>query len=258
MRQVVRDAFLTFTEPLEGGVPCFYDDMRSTPEHPHGIVTIAYGNAIFTPSEAAALPLMQPGGVPATAAEKVAAWQKVHDDPQAAHRGWQYAATLTTPRLTREGMGDLALARLESNERILRSRLPDCWDDLPACAQLALHSLAWACGANTHYPRLFTDVAGGFYEHAAVEIHMNEWTPEGTLNKGLIPRNVANKILMKNAAHVVAFGLDPDTLDWVHDLEVSAAPTLPSLPVEPASSPTIHVDPSDYLQNNEDPEAAKG
>lgn len=240
MRPIVRARWFDFTEPLEGGVANFYADMRQTPEHPNGIVTIAYGNAIFTPSEAAALPMVRLDGTPATDAEKIAAWHTVHDDPHARVHGWQYAARLSPLRLPRDGMRALAMARLESNERILSAKLPDRWDDLPACAQMALHSLAWACGANAHFPRLFQDVRDGDFEAAAAEIHMNEWTPEGTLNRGLIPRNVANKILMRNAARVRDFKLDPDTLDWTHDLSVADVVTVPALPDSSASQPTVH------------------
>lgn len=254
MRDVVRSRWFEFTEPLEGGVASFYADMRQTPEHPNGIVTIAYGNAIFTPSEAAALPMVHPDGTPATDAEKIAAWHTVHADPVARVHGWQYAARLSPLRLPREGMRALALARLESNEAALKSKLSECWDDLEACAQLALHSLAWAVGVHSPYPRLFQDVRDGDYEAAEVEIHMNEWTPEGTLNRGLIPRNVANKILMRNAARVRDFHLDPDLLDWTHVLGVSDAVTVPALD-NPASSPTVHPMPdtvADFLARDPD------
>lgn len=222
MTDVVRDIWLTFTEPLEGGVPCLYNDVR-------GKTTIAYGNLCDTPSEAAALPLMHPGGVPATPAEKIAAWHAVHDDPSGAHLGWRHSATLTDLRLTREGMGALAMTRFDSNERILRARLPD-WDTYPACARLAFHSLAWACGANCHYPRLFADAQLRDWAACAIEIHINEWTPEGIHNTGVIPRNKRNEILMRNAQRVDAFHLDPDHLNWDAILGVQDADTLPELP----------------------------
>ncbi len=270
MRPIVRIRWLTFTEPLEGGVSCLYNDRR-------GLTTIAYGNLCNTAADATALALVHPDGTPATAAEKVAAWRAVHDDPECAERGWKYAATLTKLRMTREGMDHLALAKLENNDRILLARLP-MWEELPACAQMALHSLAWACGANAHFPRLFADVSARNFEFAAVEIHMNEWTPEGIFNAGLVPRNRANKILMRNAGRVQAFGLDPDMLDWKHDLSVADEPTLPELPyigntplpdsrpppANAASSPTmtpqpiLHVQPGMYFleKDPDDPDEA--
>ena len=204
MRDVVRERWLEFTEPLEGGVPCLYNDRR-------GLTTIAYGDLCNTPSEAAALDMVHPDGTPATAAEKIAAWHVVHDDKVAAVLGWRYAATLTKLRLTRASMTALALAKLDSNDRILRGRLP-AWESYPGCAQMALHSLAWACGAEAHFPKLFADVAAGDWSGAAVEIRMNEWTPEGVHNVGLVPRNKANRILMLNAAIV-----DTEEVDWTND-----------------------------------------
>ncbi len=234
MREVVRDAWLSFTEPLEGGIPCLYNDRR-------GLTTIAYGNLVNTPEAAAALPLMHPGGTAATREEKIAAWHEVHDDPRAAAAGWKYAAMLSPLRLTREGMVALAMWRLENNDRILLARLPE-WEDYNACAQAGLHSLAWACGANASFPRLFRDVAARDWEGAAVEIRMNEWTPEGIHNVGIIPRNTANKILMLNAGHIDAMKLDPDILDWTHDLAKAAADTEPAIATA-ASEPTICVGP---------------
>lgn len=246
MRDVVRRNWLAFTEPIEGGLACFYNDVRNK-------TTIAFGNLCDTPSEAAALDMVNRDGTPATAAEKIAAWHAVHDDPHAAAAGWTYAQNLTPLRLTRDGMVALAMQRLDVNDRILLARLPD-WESYPACAQMAMHSLAWACGANAHFPRLFADVTIRDFDAAAVEIHMNEWTPEGVHNTGLMPRNVANKILMRNAARVQAFNLDPDMLEWSIELDVKDLDTQPEAVTTPADQPTVivHPDPSLYLGNKPD------
>ncbi len=250
MRDVVRTSWLAFTGPLEGAaVPSLYNDVR-------GMTTIAYGNLVDSVGAVISLPFVWPDGRRASIAEIAAAWQSVHNDPQCAILGWRYAARLTPLRLTPEGIEGLVWGRLESNDRILRARLPG-WEDLGACAQMALHSLAWACGANTPYPRLFQCVADGDFSRVEIrmrdgkavetcvggaefEIHMNEFTPEGIHNEGLIPRNVANKILMRNAARVRDFRLDPDVLDWTHVLGVADAVTVPALD-NPASQPTVHV-----------------
>ena len=233
MRSVVRDNWLAFTEPLEGGIPYPYADIL-------GLVTIAYGNLVDPLSVFLRLPLMLPGGVPASTAEKASAFQAVKNDRDAARYGHRYAASLTKVRLTREGMADLALRKLDSNDAALARRL-EGWDDMPACAQMAMHSLAWACGPAANFPKLFSALDAGDYDAAAVHIHINEWS--GTLhNKGLIPRNIAAKILMRNAARVQAFKLDPDLLDWTHDLSVSAIPTQPSplSEAETGSGPIVH------------------
>ncbi len=228
MRSAVRDAWLEFTEPIEGGVACLYNDVR-------GLTTIAYGNLCNSPGEAAALPLVHPDGTFATTAEKIAAWSTVHSDPKCATHGWRYAATLTRLRLTRDGMGGLALRKLDQNDAALHNRLPD-WESYPACAQMALHSLAWACGAAAHFPRLFSAAAARDWDACSVEITINEWTPEGIRNAGLIPRNVADKILMLNAQRVEAYGLDPDMLEWRVILGVAAAETQPDVSL-PSSIP---------------------
>lgn len=235
MRSVVPSAFLAFTEPLEGGVPCLYNDI-------YGGTTIAYGDLCNTPAAVVALPLMKPGGIPATAAEKVAAFYAVHDDPLAASKGWRYAATLTTLRLTREAMSELALAKLASNDAALRKMLPD-WEDYPANVQLAMHSWAWAVGTASPYPRLFAALKARDFVRAAVEVHIDEDGPDhirGTAddNRGLIARNRANKILLRNAARGQAFHLDPDELNWTVDLTAAEAATTPSLD-NPPSDPRV-------------------
>lgn len=234
MRSVVPSAFLRFTEPLEGGVPCLYNDI-------YGGTTIAYGDLCNTPAAVVALPLMKPGGIPATAAEKVAAFYAVHDDPLAASKGWRYAATLTTLRLTREAMQALALAKLASNDAALARMLPD-WEDYCGHAQLAMHSWAWAVGPASPFSRLFAALKARDFLAAAVEIHIDEDGPDhihGTAddNRGLIARNVANRILMRNAARTQAYHLDPDELNWTVDLTAAEAATVPTLD-NPPSDPT--------------------
>lgn len=245
MRLVVRENWLAFTEPLEGGpsAPVIYQDIR-------GKVTGPYGILCDTPSEVAALPMDHPDGRPATPAEKVAAYHAVKNSPDAARLGWRFAAKLSPLRFSLASMHAMALAKFDVNDRILSARLRGHWEDLPANAQMALHSLAWACGANAHFPRLFDAVRAGDYELAAGEIHMNERTPEGLYNGGLVPRNRANKILMRNAGRVRDFHLDVDSLNWSSLLSVSDADTQPDLstvldsdpPSQPnaASQPTVH------------------
>lgn len=242
MRSVVRAQWLAFTEPLEGGVACLYNDVR-------GLTTIAFGNLVNSPGEVAALPLVWPDGELATVPEKLVAFRAVHDDPKAAKGGWRYAAKLSKLRLTPDGMAGLALAKLEQNDAALHKRLPD-WETYPACAQMAFHSLAWACGAGAHFPRLFSAAQARDWDACSVEIHMNEWTPEGIHNRGLIPRNVANKILMRNALRVEAYHLDPDVLDWTHVLGVSDEDTQPVVLTVESVLPSVNTDIMDTVPEN--------
>lgn len=240
MRYVVTNAWIGFTEGFEGGVPCLYNDIR-------GLTTIAYGDLCDSPGEAATLPFVHADGTPATQAEIISAWHAVHEDPNCAIRGWTYAAGLVrnSIRLTREGMAGLALRKLATNDAVLHRRLPD-WETYPASAQMAFHSLAWACGAGAHYPRLFSAAQARDWDACSVEIHMNEWTPEGLHNKGLVPRNIANKILMRNAERTDAYGLDPDTLNWKAVLGVSDEVTQPDLSQPdtepPPAIPSVNTD----------------
>lgn len=264
MRQAVVDAWLTFTEEFEGGVPYLYADIRRIP-------TIAFGNAVFSDEEFARLPMVHLDGSPATSGEKMAAWHAVKNDLQSAFQGHLRAKSLpgNQLRLTREAMRDLALGKLHQNNVVLRRRVRE-WDEHGACVQTAIHSVAWACGPGFNFPRLIQALDARDFARAEVEIHMNERTPEGLLNAGLVPRNRANKILMRNAARVDAYHLDPDYLNWKTVLGPSEAVTVPDLssigddaPTSPggdnaASAPTVypivHADPSTYLRPDEDPD----
>ncbi len=265
----VTAAWLRFTEQFEGGVPYLYADIR-------GLITIAYGNLVDPLSQALYLPLKHPGGAQASAADITAAWLAVKGDPQAPAYGHRYASKLTTIRLTREGMAQLAMGKLAANHADLVKQLPD-FESYPACAQMAVHSLCWAVGSRSPYPRLFSALRARDFDVAAIEVHANEWTrgPKGerVLNAGLVPRNRANKVLLRNAQRVESFRLDPELIDWTHALAVADAETLPELPpnstplpmlVTPvmgsqwpptaADQPTVIVraDPSVYLQNKPD------
>ncbi len=84
-----------------------------------------------------------------------------------------------------------------------------------------------------------------------MEIHLNEYTPEGLHNAGLALRNVANALLMRNAHRVQAFHLDPELLDWTHDLSVADVPTVPAVDNPASSDPIIHV--LDYAEGDDPP-----
>lgn len=226
MRDVVLHAWIGFTESLEGGVSWLYNDVR-------GMTTIAYGNLVNTPSGVLSLPMVHAGGAPATKAEIAVAWQRVHSAPPGMLAS-QYAK-LTDLRLPRDAMTDLALARLHMNNAELVRQLPD-FEDFPACAQMALHSWAWAGGPDDYYPKMMAALHAGDFATAALEIFMKEITPEGIVNAGLVKRNKRNKILMCNAAYVRDAGLDPDMLNWDIDLRAAAAETQPELE-DPPSNP---------------------
>lgn len=236
----VRDAWLDFTKPLEGGVPWPYLDIL-------GLVTIAYGNLIDSskgmingkpdpmPWRAAlALPLVKPDGSPASAQEITDAWRAVKGQQQLAQQGYRAAARWSTLRLTDDGMAQVALAKFDIFDTELHRRFPEI-DEWPADAQLATMSMAWACGAWFVFPRLVLSLHDKDFARAAQECHMNE-----TGNAGLIPRNKANKQLYMNAQRARDWKLDPTELRWPRVLEDSV-PTEPELP-ETEDDPIVHPD----------------
>ena len=225
MRDSVRATFVEFSGKFEGVIKKPYVDILN-------LVTVAIGNLIdASPSPtpwkpAVGLPFVRDDGLLASPADITAAWMAVKNSPMilvddgkggkkqmraAAHYGWMYAAKMAGNNisLTDAGIQEVVFERLDSNESILSRRYAD-WNDWPADAQLATHSMSWAMGANFQheFPHLESALQGKDWDTAAIECKMNE-----TGNAGLKPRNLANKVLYSNASRVQAYGLDPE-LHW--------------------------------------------
>jgi hypothetical protein len=250
MKPAVRAAFVDFTAALEGAVPFFYLDVR-------GLVTVAIGNLVDPIDDALGLPFVRTDGSRATWEEIAADWRKVkslfcgmqgsetpeHKCPwRALHRvclahwGWTAARGVASLRLPPDGVRELVMGKLEANHAELRRYYPRI-DEWPADAQLATHSMAWACGpafgepGPNRFPRLAAALRSRDFIGAAHECQMN-----ASRNAGLVERNTANRILYKNAAHAK----DPDRLYWPSDLSVTEAPTLPKLPDVPSDFEIVH------------------
>ncbi|AKV03207.1 hypothetical protein AKJ09_09870 [Labilithrix luteola] len=119
----------------------------------------------------------------------------------------------------------------------LRARFPS-FPDWPADAQLAILSLAWACGPAFHFPRLEAALRACDWRTAAIECRIAD--DAGTVKL----RNAANRTMLRNAAAVVESVRDPSALYYPEDLTrtpESEAPTEPDLP-NPPSEPKIVVD----------------
>lgn len=232
VRQVVQDRWLELNGPIEGGLPYLYADKL-------GLVTTGYGDLVDPVSMALGLPWMVDGRR-ARSDEIAVAWWTVKNDPMAAVRGHLYAKDLpgNQIRLLPAAVDDLVFAKLRANDEVLQGMLPD-FAEWPACAQMALHSWAWACGPHAHFPRLIAACRARDFDQCAVEIHLDE---KG--NPGLAPRNVADVFLMRNAARVQAFKLDPDLIEWTRDLGVAEITTAPEME-NPASCPTLYCAPVD-------------
>lgn len=201
MHPSVRDIFLEFTEPLEGLVTTMYADVK-------GLVTVGLGNLIDPIGLALHLPWKLPAGIPASRADVVAAWNAVKNDPQAAVKGWRYAKEIPANkvRLDRADVEELILDRLDMNDMAAERRFAD-WNERPADAQLAVHSLMWAMGPNffSKFPKFTKAFTAGDYAAAAKECAISPAV--GTIRE----RNERNRQLLLNAA---AHTGDPSVLDW--------------------------------------------
>lgn len=205
MRPHARASFLPFTSALEGVVPWMYLDVR-------GLVTIAIGNLIDPIEAALRLPLVYAGTeIPAPRKAIEREWHRVKDHPTAAQKGHGMLANETSLRLTDAGIRQVVGERLNANEALLRQQYPDI-DSWPAAAQLATHSMAWACGAyfgGSHaggFPRLAAALRSRAWRTAATECVMSS---KG--NPGLIPRNAANKALYLATADLTR---NEDVVPW--------------------------------------------
>jgi hypothetical protein len=246
MRASVRSAFLAFTAPLEGAVSYLYADIL-------GLITTGYGNLVDPVATAMGLDWVFPDGRAARGDEISAAWWAVKNDPHARVHGHLYARGLTKIRLTARGLEKLVFGKLDANDRYLAKRFPD-WEEWPADAQLGTMSLAWACGPAFRFPILEADLRARDFEQAGREqipgvpqsahCHMND-----DHNPGLRPRNVANKILFRNAARVLGMHLDPEELVYPANLaalEQDAIVTVTELP-NPPSGETVLVEPGTII-----------
>jgi GH24 family phage-related lysozyme (muramidase) len=224
MHPSVLAAFPTFSDKLEGHCDCMYLDVR-------GLVTTGRGNLIDPMGGALLLPWTVGDGGPVATQEQITdEWLLVKSRTDLAGTSYPTRRAITTLRLSNEAIDALTDARLKENEAILAPHFP-AWDSVPADAQLARHSVAWACGAASPWPKLDAAIRAGDYETAAAEVGMSQdWRRgEGTVhavdspgagwvptNPGILPRNAVNRRLLLTAAK----GLQP--FDRLHYLDAPA------------------------------------
>lgn len=195
MRQVVPGIWIEFNRPLEGVVPCFYADVK-------GLVTIGIGNLVDPLSSALSLPMRKQDGTLATKAEIAVAWNAVKKDSQCAKLGWRYAAKLLRNdlHLSPEDIEQLVLRKMAQHDNVFKKKFLD-WEDRPAGAQLAVHSMAWAMGSDftRKFPRFTKAFIAGDYSTCSRECDITD--AEGTV----VLRNARNRKLFLNAAHSTDF-----------------------------------------------------
>jgi hypothetical protein len=254
----VRDAgtrlFVLFTGHLEGVVPWLYLDIL-------GLLTIAIGNLVDPMQYALSLPFVRPDGAPASREEIAAEWTllkamdcdtrngasrcpwKGTSNVCLAHRGHLAAKAFATLRLTPEGVEQVVLAKLAQIDRALAARFSD-FPEWPVDGQFFGHSISWACGPGFRFPALAAALLEQDFAEALKHCHIDESGPDhinGTAddNWGLKPRNVANKIMLANAAKVQGYQLDPEVMLY----DVAGAPHVgpttepPATHVAPRQSP---------------------
>lgn len=216
MRQQVRDAFLTYTTPLEGSVPFLYLDAI-------GLVTTAVGVLVDPLDAALTLPLRVPsdGWRLASRDEIAEDWRRVKERQDLRHRGGMVYGSIARLRLDQDGVQAVTWRKLATMEDRLRARF-DSWDEWPADAQLAILSLSWACGPAFRYPRLAAYLRAQDWARAATECDIRP--DHGTIKR----RNEWQRLCLRNAAATYDSMGDPDRLWWPN--------VAPSEPVtEPAS-----------------------
>jgi hypothetical protein len=216
MHPSVHAAWKLFSEPLEGREYGMYLDV-------FGLVTCGVGNLIDSVSEAQKLPWKRDsdGGL-ATPAEVRAAWTALKARQDLRNRSTRHARALTGLHLVDEDIDALVEKKLASNEAHITGWLPN-FPNIPADAQLAILSMAWAVGPafNTKFPNFTRAALAGKWWEAAAHGKIKEEDDRGTPredddipNPGVIPRNKANKLCFENASNVVANQADPRVLHW--------------------------------------------
>lgn len=202
MRQAVLDNFRKFTDPLEGTVDFMYlDQHRDAAGNLAPLVTTGIGNLIDPIPAALRLRWsVRRRTNYANTLEIMNAWTTVKKRVDLALHGGMAYKGLTNLYLEPAELDRLFLSRLNANEAILKGRFKG-WDTFPADAQMGIHSMAWAMGANFNFPK---------FQTACGKLDWVTAANECKISNGAKARNDANKALFLAAATTP----DPETLHW--------------------------------------------
>lgn len=204
-----------------------------------GYVTTGTGNLIDPESSAQGLGWINTDGSLASPDQVQAAWTAVdalRSDPKGkkqtsgpATRGGYDAAfkNAASIRLPKAAIDKLVLKTVATNNAYFVKKYPN-FGILPADAQLAMHSLAWAWGPGfaTVWDKLGLGALGQAFNAA---IGANDFTKasaivaqaskhEESINPGIRPRDIGTEQMFANAAHVVATSGDASTLFYPQSL----------------------------------------
>lgn len=199
MRKAVINEFFAFNVPFEGFCDFLYLDVK-------GLVTTGVGNLVDPMSSAINLPWRKGVGGPlATVAEIQAEWTAVKRRQDLAPKGGMIFRDITKLRLRKSDVETLVRRKLLENETLIRARFGQHgWNDWPANAQLVVHSMSWAAGANVfaRFPKFCAHASRRDFDAMATECRVS---PDiGTITK----RNDMSERLLRSAAWMVREGLD--------------------------------------------------
>lgn len=229
MKPSVEAVFPSFTARFEGRLFHLYLDVR-------GLVTTGVGILVDPIAYALALDWRNPDGSKSSQGQIADAWHTVKAATSWAPRGGVAFAPLTEIRLTPNGVDALTLAKLRANDVELSRRVRG-WETLPAPAQLATHSLAWACGPDFDFPKFLAALESHDWATCATECQM-----DATDNPGLVPRNRADYELFALAVH------GDDLGPWaVAPSDETTEPEIASLPALAAEATDGLLDPDATL-----------
>jgi hypothetical protein len=245
MRASVRNAWLHFNEDLEGRVGFMYCDVK-------GLVSTGVGNLIDATRQPLTAPTPQEradslamarrfnwihrppagDGNPASGAEVDAAWDAVKARMDLAPQGHRAYEALTTLGVTNDEINRFVFVKLDEMEATLRRQADFAdFDNWPADAQMALLSMSWGMGPAFGFPNFRAFARAGDFEGCARECRFNP--EQGTI----IKRNDRDQLCFRNAAQVVAGGLDRERLFWPNSPATAPPPTTPPPTTPPPTTP---------------------
>jgi hypothetical protein len=226
MRSSVLSTFPSFTAGFEGRLSYMYTDVK-------GLVTTGVGNLIDPIGAALGLPWKNNSdGSAASQDEIIQEWNTVKSAWPGVQSTGDHA--ITQLHLDPADIDALVASKAQQNDTFIRGQFAG-YDNWPGDAQLAIHSMAWAQGANfAGWPHLsaalnaqppdFMTAAGPPGDPSADTSTRGQAWLNDTGNPGLRPRNLANKILFQNAARVLAQGWDPSEVYYPTEIPEGAAP----------------------------------
>jgi peptidoglycan hydrolase-like protein with peptidoglycan-binding domain len=200
-RAAVVQSFVPWSTPFEGYLNGPYTDAK-------GLVTTGMGNLIDsgtgspTPTAKARSLPWSPNNIDADWAILKSIWPGVQS---------KASMMRTTSRLSPSAVTDLIVSTMQAEEPAILRILPG-FRDAPADAQLAVWSMIWAMGTGNlaKFSQFIQAFNSGDYVTAAANSHMQ--------GVGIDMRNLANKLLLLNAAAVKTLGVDPSVLYYVDGL----------------------------------------